>query len=146
MAATVISVNEFEGLIMGIFTNDQFISVLTKEDRKIIIEYYVKRLSDDKTIEQFVKDLVTSYNMDRHPYSALKTKIVGGAVIKALSNAVEQIQITPENAGFLRMIFSIPLFADKRMDAVRARVNAVMPVASATQAGIDSKPEATNND
>ena len=122
--------DSFESFVMGIFTNEAFVSVLTFEDRKKIVEYYVNKLREaknagtlDDKFTTFVTDLLDQYDMKKHPFSLLKRGIIGGQVSKSLGNAVDKIEINKDNAAFMELIFSLDFFKDKRLDPVREKIS-----------------------
>ncbi len=124
------AMSAFESLIMGIFTDASFVPVLSKEDRTAIMQYYAAKFKQANVPADidFFASLASSYDMRGHPYSALKAGLIGGAVIKALSGAVDKLQVAKEDLPFLEMLFSIPFFKEKRMDAVRQKIAALKEV------------------
>lgn len=114
--------NDFEALIMGIFTNEAMVPALSPADRTTIVAYYTTELSKNNITPEFMRELLAALNIKAYPFSMLKRSLFVGPVVKSLSNAVDRLEIQPENVAFLEMLFSLEFFKSTRMDAVRQRV------------------------
>ena len=120
----------FEGTLMGVFTNSQFIPVMSPADRKKVVEFFAERMKKEPELEPFVRQLLEVYNIESHPFSALKRGVMGAFLNRAIMSGVRaaaegstDIKYTESNYEFIEMILNLSIFASPQNKKLIEQIN-----------------------